>query len=121
MLLVSYDIACQWHKNLGKRIEAFPDSMKLDLAASHTRYAIPKKHYRVHGPHHSRYSLNFIRWVGRTYGEGIESQWGHMNPISLSAREMSPSVRQETLDDHWGAWNWQKLIGLGASSGFTFF
>ncbi|KAJ7787929.1 hypothetical protein B0H14DRAFT_2182064, partial [Mycena olivaceomarginata] len=27
---------------------------------------------------------------------------------------MGPGSRQDTLNDHWSHWNWQKLIGLGA-------
>jgi hypothetical protein len=26
---------------------------------------------------------------------------------------MGPGGRHDTLNDHWGHWNWQKLIGLG--------
>lgn len=36
-----------------------------------------------------------------------------MNPIALSAQEMGPAMRQEVLDDHWGAWNWGKIINMG--------
>jgi hypothetical protein len=52
--------------------------------------------------------------VGRTYGEGIESGWSHMNPVSMSTKEMAPSARREVIDDHWGSWNHQKTIGFGA-------
>ena len=113
MLLVSYDIVCQWSKNLEKRIQNFPKALRVDLSKHSVRYGIPKKHIRVHGPNHSRFSFNFLKWVGRTYGEGIESQWSHINPVALSAREMSLQGRHELMDDHWGAWNWKKVIGLG--------
>ncbi|KZT12103.1 uncharacterized protein LAESUDRAFT_625428, partial [Laetiporus sulphureus 93-53] len=49
---------------------------------------IPKNHIPVHGPDHMRYSLNYLSKVGCMYGEGIESSWSHMNPITLSAQEM---------------------------------
>ena len=26
---------------------------------------------------------------------------------------MGPGTHHDTLDDHWGAWNWCKLVGLG--------
>ena len=26
---------------------------------------------------------------------------------------MGPGTHHDTLDDHWGAWNWRKLVGLG--------
>ena len=58
-------------------------------------------------------SFNFLPGVGRTYGEGIESGWSHMNPISMSTKEMGPALRQEVLDDHWGSWNWMKILNFG--------
>ncbi|RPD52689.1 hypothetical protein L226DRAFT_548691 [Lentinus tigrinus ALCF2SS1-7] len=85
-LLLSYDIACQWSKRFFTRMrENFPPTMQIDW----TRH-----HYRVHGGEpHSRWSLNFLRWVGRTYGEGIESQWSHINLLALSMREMGLGMR----------------------------
>ncbi|KAH9895248.1 hypothetical protein C8Q73DRAFT_619173, partial [Cubamyces lactineus] len=97
-LLLSYDIACQWSRNLLKRMHELPEELQLDVdAIPGIRYSIPKKHYRVHGPNHSQYSLNYQEHVGRTYGEGIESQWSHLNPIALSTREMSPGARSDFL------------------------
>ena len=113
-LLLSYDIACQWSRNLLKRMRELPEALQLEADTMPAiRYSIPKKHYRVHGPNHSQYSLNYQQHVGRTYGEGIESQWSHLNPIALSTREMSPGACHEVLNDNWGAWNWQKVLSFG--------
>ncbi|KAL1937896.1 hypothetical protein VTO73DRAFT_12789 [Trametes versicolor] len=90
----------------------FPDEMRPNLEDVNVRWMIPKNHIAVHGPNHSRYSLNFNDKVGRTYGEGIESSWSHLNPASMSTREMALATRHEVLDDHMAAWNWQKVIGL---------
>ncbi|KAH9894841.1 hypothetical protein C8Q73DRAFT_645213, partial [Cubamyces lactineus] len=115
-LLISYDIACQWYRNFFKRMAEFPPDTRLDLSKiKEIRFTIPKKHYRVHGPNHSRFSLNLLPRVGRTYGEGIESHWSHMNPLALSTREMSLGMRHEVYNDHWGAWNWQKTIAFEES------
>ena len=27
---------------------------------------------------------------------------------------MSPGMQHELMNDHWGSWNWQKIINLGA-------
>ncbi|KAI0688809.1 hypothetical protein C8Q76DRAFT_772031 [Earliella scabrosa] len=116
MLLLSYDIACQWCKRFYIRMqENFPPAMRIDRTkVKSIRFAIPKHHYRVHGGEpHSRWSLNFLKWVARTVGEGIESHWSHMNPLATSTREMSPGMRHEVYNDHWGAWNWQKTIAFG--------
>ncbi|KAI0069871.1 hypothetical protein K474DRAFT_1568226, partial [Panus rudis PR-1116 ss-1] len=119
LLFLSFDIACQFSKNFTKRVHEFPPTMQLDLSTIRLHWGIPKKHLAVHGPNHSKFSFNYLPHVGRTCGEGIESGWSHMNPIALSTREMSPGARHETLDNHWGAWNWGKIIGMGAYMGRT--
>ncbi|KAL1942373.1 hypothetical protein VTO73DRAFT_6437 [Trametes versicolor] len=83
-----------------------PDDLNL-------QFGIPKEHTQVHVPGHSKFSFNFLRWVGLTYSEGVESHWALMNPITLSARKMSLSLRQELMNDRWGCWNWRKIVDLG--------
>ena len=114
-LFVTYDIACQYSKNFARRVEQFPPCMRLDpRRAASTRWAIPKKHFRVHGEkNHSQLSLNYSKYCGRTYGEGIETGWAHMNTVSMSTKEMPPAARREVIDDHWGSWNWQKTLAFG--------
>lgn len=112
-ILLTYDIACQYCKNISRRIPKLPSYIQPNTDTLNSmRFAIPKKHWAVHGPNHSQFSLNFLRHVGRTYGEGIESSWSHFNPVAGSTREMSPAVRQENLDDHFGDWNHMKILGL---------
>ncbi len=112
-ILFSYDIACQWHKNFRTRITKFPPVLQIQLDGIHLRYVVPKFHLPAHGAAcQTRFSLNFLPKVGRTYGEGVEQEWSHINGTATSTREMAPSVRRETLDDHWGSWNWQKVIGF---------
>ncbi|KAH9885585.1 hypothetical protein C8Q73DRAFT_795737 [Cubamyces lactineus] len=111
LLVVSYDIACQYCKNFHKRLsEDFPSDMQLDLEDMAIRWAIPKNHIGVHGPRHSEFSLNLISNVGRMYGEGVESSWHSLNPTSMSTREMALATRHEVLNDHLGDWNWKKNI-----------
>lgn len=114
-IFLTYDIACQYSKNFARRVANFPPSMRLDeIRVVSMKWAIPKKHWRVHGEkNHSQFSLNYLLFSGRTYGEGIETGWSHMNPVSMSTKEMAPAGRREVLDDHWGSWNWQKILGFG--------
>ncbi len=122
LLVISYDIACQYCRKFERRVARnFPDEMRPNLEDVNVRWMIPKNHIAVHGPNHSRYSLNFNDKVGRTYGEGIESSWSHLNPASMSTREMALATRHEVLDDHMAAWNWQKVIGLGEFCHTTIF
>ena len=87
--------------------------MQIPSSQVQINWAIPKKHITVHGPDHSRFSLNFLQWVGRTYGEGVEVGWFWNNPLSGSTSEMGSGMRHEVIDDNWNAWNWSKTIGFG--------
>lgn len=114
-IFFTYDIACQYSKNFAKRVAAFPPHMQLDATRiASMLWAIPKKHWRVHGEKgHSPFSLNYLPGSGRTYGEGVETGWAHMNSVSMSTKEMPPAGRREVVDDHWGGWNWVKTLGFG--------
>ena len=110
-LLVLYDIACQFSKKFTQRMATYPSQLQVSIKK--IRWAIPKKHIAVHGPDHSRFSLNFLRWVARTYGEGVEVGWFFNNPLSGATMEMGMAMRHEVLDDHWNAWNWSKTVRFG--------
>ncbi|TCD59870.1 hypothetical protein EIP91_011272 [Steccherinum ochraceum] len=110
-VLVSYDIACQFSKNFVSRMESYPPSLHREF--DELRWAIPKKHIQVHGRNHSRWSFNFLRWVARTYGEGVEVGWHYNNPLSGQTSEMATGVRHEVLDDNFNAWNLMKILAFG--------
>lgn len=113
-ITVSYDIVCQWHRNLLKRISDLPDDLQVDIDKFVLEFVIPKFHITAHGPKcQSMYSLNILRGMARTDGENIERGWAWMNPASLSTREMGPGARRDTLDCQWSAWNWRILVRLG--------
>ncbi len=46
-------------------------------------------------------------------GEAPERGWGDLNPLATSTREMGPSTRRDTLDYHFGDYNWRKIVRLG--------
>lgn len=116
-LMISYDIVCQWYQHLWARMINLPPAMQIAGPQLPTvQFGIPKEHIWVHGPGHSKFSFNFLRWVCQTYGEGVESHWAFMNPIALSACEMSLSSRQELMNDHGGCWNWRKIVAFGMFS-----
>ncbi|KAJ7116141.1 hypothetical protein C8R43DRAFT_845374, partial [Mycena crocata] len=53
--------------------------------------------------------LNFLLGAGQTDREGIERPWANIGGVATSIREQGPGARHDTLDDHWGYWNWVKL------------
>jgi hypothetical protein len=119
LLKLSYDIACQWSRNLKSRIPQFPPWMRIPAVIFiWIQYVIPKFHIYGHGNKcQFRFSLNFLKFSARTNGEEPERWWAHINPLSMSTKEMSPGSRADTVDDHAAAWNFRKIIGLGRRRG----
>lgn len=112
--LVSYDIACQWIKNLLDRILLLPNHLQISLPAGEIRYAIPKYYFNAHKERdHNQFSLNLLPGVGRTDGEEIERNWSRHDGAASSTREMGPGSRHDVLEDHFGWANWQKMTRLG--------
>ncbi|KAJ7481074.1 hypothetical protein B0H11DRAFT_1724414, partial [Mycena galericulata] len=111
---ISYDICCQWSKHLIERLKKLPNNIRLTVVMTLV-YLIPKLHIYGHKLLcQLLFSLNYTPGSARTDGEGIERPWANIGPVATSTREMGPGSRHDTLDDHWGHWNWQKLVGLGA-------
>jgi hypothetical protein len=114
MLNISYDIACQWHKNLWARMSSMPPNLHLDHLSKFIRFFVPKFHLPAHiRKCQTTFSFNFSKNVGRTDGEAPERGWSNINPVASSTKEMGPGSRRDTLDDHFGDWNWKKIVGLG--------
>ncbi|KAI0038297.1 hypothetical protein FA95DRAFT_1505888, partial [Auriscalpium vulgare] len=111
-LLVSYDIACQWHKNLTKRAASNPDW----IVPTEIDFAVPKFHIAAHKEEcQEEWDLAKKRGAGQTDGEGPERGWSNVNGAASSTKEMGPGGRHDTVDDHCGHANWRKTVGLGAS------
>lgn len=109
--LLSYDLMCQFWKNLEKRFEGNP--YLTFPQAVHILRAIGLFH--VHGhidPCYARFAPTFIPGAGMVDGEILETLWAALNKIADSTRSMSTAHRRETLDDHMNDSNWKKLIAL---------
>jgi hypothetical protein len=112
MLVITYDIACQWSKNLQKRMKEFPEHMRIPQMTE-IRCGVPSWHIKSHGPDcQCKFNLGNMKGVGRTCGEEVETTWAHTNPLAASVREMAPVARHETLTDHWNGWNFRKVVGF---------
>lgn len=114
MLIASYDIACQWIKNLWTRVQGLPEHLQPNISPSNFHAKIPKFHFDAHGKKsHAQYSFAFTRGVGRTDGEGIERLWAILKGGAAQTIEMGPGARRNTLDDFCGFSNWRKVVGFG--------
>lgn len=116
-LVISYDIACQWSKNLNAWINLYGPSHGSDIFKSLvTTFAVPKAHLPIHQDACKiKYSLNLLPRMGCTDGEAPEHGWAPINAVANSTKEMGPGSRMDTLDDHFGDYNWRKVTNLGAS------
>ncbi|KAF8869824.1 hypothetical protein BD779DRAFT_1456434, partial [Infundibulicybe gibba] len=75
-LVVSYDIACQWSRNLFKQMSTYPPDLHIRQSTKSITFAVPKFHLPAHREHcQITYSLNFLPRVGRTDGEAPEHRW----------------------------------------------
>jgi hypothetical protein len=112
--MVSYDIACQWWKHLMEWMIELPPLVRCLLIMPLIAFVIPKMHIKGHIPECGiLYSLSLIPGSGQTNSEGIERPWANIGGIASSTQIMGPGARHDTIDDHWGHWNWQKLVSLG--------
>ncbi|PBK62771.1 hypothetical protein ARMSODRAFT_990401 [Armillaria solidipes] len=103
-LVISYDIACQWHKNFFTRVGQYPSKLQPHQLERNILYLVPKFHLPAH---------ILLSKVGRTDGEAPERGWAATNALANSMKEMGPGSRRDTLDDHFGDYNWRKIIIMG--------
>ncbi|KAJ7733642.1 hypothetical protein B0H16DRAFT_1210260, partial [Mycena metata] len=117
---VSYDIACQWHKNIWERLQIYPREIQEQNGQRFFVFLVPKFHLPAHIEScNINFSFLLTRYVGQTDGESPERGWSNINRMATSTREMGPNLRREFLDDHFNDWNWKKILGMGkCDSGF---
>ncbi|KAF9496309.1 hypothetical protein BDN71DRAFT_1505821 [Pleurotus eryngii] len=112
--IISYDIACQWTRNMSKRATVYPPgAVGTRYHQLSIKYLVPKFHLYAHRSEcQNNYSFKFTPYVSRTDGESPERGWAAMNPVSSSMKEMGPGSRRDTLDDHFSDYNWCKVVSM---------
>ena len=120
-LHLSYDIICQYSKNLVRRMsEIDGDTPFVQVGAEklmydiHTTFAVPKFHNPGHKPLCQQwFNLAFQLYTGQTDGEASERAWAGLNRAAASIREMGPGHMRDTIDFYCGTWNWRKFVNMG--------
>ncbi|KAF9489147.1 hypothetical protein BDN71DRAFT_1402098, partial [Pleurotus eryngii] len=114
-LLLSYDIACQYSRNLFRRMKQMPTTLQLsDNTASRFDFVVPKFHLYGHGTQCQLwYLINLCPGCAQSNLEDLEHWWVHINPVSMSTKLISPWTCCETIDDHAHGWNWRKVTNFG--------
>ncbi|KAJ6484283.1 hypothetical protein DFH09DRAFT_1252934 [Mycena vulgaris] len=116
LFYVSYDIACQWHKNIWDRMQIYERTIRQENQHRYFVFLVPKFHLPAHIEScNIKFSFLLTRYVGQTDGESPERGWAHINPLATSTREMGPHLWREVLDDHFNDWNWKKKLAMGKS------
>ncbi|KAI0028968.1 hypothetical protein K488DRAFT_57439, partial [Vararia minispora EC-137] len=125
LLVVAYDIACQWSENLQEwlcrvlsRFAIAPHAAAfMACVLPHTVFVVPKFHLAAHKQlYQLSFNLTFTPGVGLTDGKASERAWAGVNPVAASMKEMGPGSAHNTMEDRCGFWNWQKHCGIGMSS-----
>ena len=112
-VVITYDIGCQWGKNLSQRLSDYSSAPPIDIKSVNLRFAVPKFHIITHGAScQATFNLAYMDGVAMTHGEGVETIWASSTSLAIWSRENGPGARHLTLDDHWNGWNWRKYVGL---------
>lgn len=113
-VVVSYDIACQWTRNLWQRLNVY--GFPFDRSHINFLFLIPKFHLLAHQLYcQARYSFNLMKGVGCTDGEAVERGWATVNPFTSSTKEMGPGHCRDLLDNVFTAYSWHKVVSMGKS------
>ena len=113
-LVVSYDTACQWSRGIWDRMKTCCHHLQLHITGWKIMFLVPKFHLSTHVLKcQMAFSFNFTPEVGSTDGEAPEREWVDINLVTSSTKEVGPGSHWDTLDDHFGDWNWKKIIALG--------
>ncbi|KAJ7572380.1 hypothetical protein C8J56DRAFT_1068899 [Mycena floridula] len=98
-IMMSYDIMCQIHT---KEVRF--------------TWTVPKFHLPAHIEKcWQSFNFNYTRWTGCSDGEAVERGWSWLNRLGRSIKEMGPGSWRDTIEDHIGFHNWQKVTGMGRS------
>lgn len=118
VMLLSYDIMCQWLIHWEEQFNATHNS----LGKHHHRNMILLKaigSWHVHGHKAvclARYGFQWIAGAGQMDGELVETLWSYLNGLSRTARAMTKAHREECLNEGLNAWNMKKILNTGASA-----
>ncbi|KAJ7800539.1 hypothetical protein B0H14DRAFT_3092594 [Mycena olivaceomarginata] len=102
-----------WVKNLKERLLKMPPALRVRLADYVLKFVIPKLHILGHLKLcQELFSLLYTLGAAQADMEGIERIWSSSGLMGASTWEMGPGSRQDTLDDFWHYWNWNKVVGM---------
>lgn len=113
LLVLSYDVACQYAIKFWERMAKMPTAMQLKLPQHKVWWKVPNFHIGGHIVKcRSAFSFHWMWGAGMTTGEGVEQNWAFSNGVVGSTRLMGPGSRQATLEDVFGFHNYDRLLAM---------
>ncbi|KAL0568243.1 hypothetical protein V5O48_013754 [Marasmius crinis-equi] len=114
MLIVAYDIMCQWFINLFARMENWDPAWRI-LRGLYMTPVIPKFHHAAHEENdkHDRLDCKLAQGLADCDCECCERCWAVLNAAAPSTKPMGPGSRILVLNDHFGHYNWGKYTAHG--------
>lgn len=110
-LVLSYDIACQFSKNIWTRMKELPTKYHLNIDWINVRWLVPNFHLPGHKKGcHSPFSFHWLWGAGRTHGETVEQNWEFLNGIAASTKMMGLGARHIALEGLFSFHNWRRLV-----------
>lgn len=108
--VLAYDVNCQYCANFLERwAQEFPGYVTEEIL-----FLVGKMHVTSHVEKCQWvYNPNYRKHTGRLDGEEAERFWSEANQAAGSTKQMSPSHRADTLDDHFNDWNRAKILKQG--------
>ncbi|EAU82120.2 hypothetical protein CC1G_09579 [Coprinopsis cinerea okayama7 len=108
-IVLSYDIACGYARNLSERATRnFAPSLEAYVAGIRT--IIPAVHVQNHQDSCMyTYGHAYTSNIGHFHGETAEQYWAELNQLGPQVRQMNNGHRQDVINDANGDWNWKKL------------
>ncbi|KAJ7801932.1 hypothetical protein B0H14DRAFT_3489073 [Mycena olivaceomarginata] len=113
LLVLSYDVACQYAIKFWERMAKMPAAMQLKLPQHKVWWKVPNFHIGGHIVKcRSVFLFHWMRGAGMTTGKGVEQNWAFSNGATGSTRLMGPGSRQATLEDVFGFHNYDRLLAM---------
>ncbi|KAJ7023225.1 hypothetical protein C8F04DRAFT_970391 [Mycena alexandri] len=110
-LVLSYDIACQFSKNIWTRMEGLPEKYHLQIDRLNVRWMVPNFHLPPHKKGcHSAFSFHWLWGAGCTHGETVEQNWEFLNGAAAATKLMGLGARLTMLEGLLGFHNWRRLV-----------
>ncbi|KAJ6448608.1 hypothetical protein DFH09DRAFT_965993 [Mycena vulgaris] len=110
-LVMSYNIACQFSKNVWTRMPELPEKYHLKFDPSRVRWMVPNFHLPGHKEGcHSPHSFHWLWGAGCTHGEIVEQNWEFLNGAAASTKLMGLGARFAALEGLFAFHNWRRQI-----------